>query len=156
MVKCANCGFLAIRNSQTRELMEVEPVIREEGRRRSILPGFRYTWGYETPVCFMNAYNLWDETGDLNKATSESIQATIQKERECKAFVTWQHGYTPKEHKEMLDRQEMLKWQAAREDADKKWQTRQQWFMVIIAGIFTVLGGIIGAVIALLSSAKLP
>jgi hypothetical protein len=66
--------------------------------------------------------------------------------------IEWHQGFTPKEHQEMIDRDKMLKWQADREDADKKWQTKQLWMMAIIAGVFTILGGVIAAVISILPS----
>ena len=77
----------------------------------------------------------------------------MNQERECTFFTKWQQGFTPKEHREMIDRQAMLKWQTEREDIDKKWQIQQRWFMVVVAGIFTIIGGVIGAIIVLVTSA---
>ena len=67
-------------------------------------------------------------------------------------------GFSPKEHREMMDREWMLKWQADREEADRKWREKQrqedkQWrrielivigiIGVLVAGGFAVLGAFI-------------
>ncbi len=43
----------------------------------------------------------------------------------------------------MIDREKMMKWQAEREEADKEWRGKQQWKLVIVAGVFTLLGALI-------------
>ena len=47
----------------------------------------------------------------------------------------------------MMDREKMLEWQLEREEADRKWRSKQDWKLIIIAGIFTMLGAIIGTII---------
>ncbi len=149
MVKCSECGFLASRNLQSRQLEETEPEIREEGALSIAWNTDKPFDKYEPPICFMQVpdfdvipYSLqFVLQRDKEK---EKIRAEIQRERMCESFIEWRLGATPKEHREMLDRKEMLKWQAEREESDRKWRTRQQWFMVIVAGIFTILGVIIG------------
>jgi hypothetical protein len=84
----------------------------------------------------------------LDKKEKEKVRSEIQRERECKSFTTWKSGSTPKEHREMIDREAMLKWQAEREEADRKWRSRQDWRLVIIAGIFTILGAILAALLS--------
>jgi hypothetical protein len=156
MVKCSECGFLAIRNAETRNLEEVEFKPRQSGDIGK-LGVQRYVL---IPVCFAMVANFDEEIEELRKSPeytekrngygqvtwpqwSTFVKVVLNKERECESFTRWHQGFTPKEHREMLDRQEMLKWQADREDADRKWRTRQRWYMVIIAGIFTILGGVI-------------
>ena len=63
-----------------------------------------------------------------------------------------------KEHREMMDRDRMLQWQAQREDADREWRERQRnddkrWrrielivigvIGVLVAGGFAILGAFI-------------
>lgn len=72
----------------------------------------------------------------------------IQKERECgESFTEWQLGFTPKEHREMLDRQEFLKWQARQRNEDKRWRVIELIVIgvitVVIAGGFTIFGAFI-------------
>lgn len=162
MVRCSECGFLAARNTETRNLEEVELKSRQNGdigKQRYVL----------IPVCFAMAVNFEEEAKELRTSPEYTqrkneigevvwpkwnalVKVILSKGRQCKSFTKWQQGFIPKEHQEILDRQFMLKWQAGREDADKKWRTRQQWFMVIVAGIFTILGGIIGVVITLIAN----
>ncbi len=139
MVKCADCGFLTKINQETRALEETEQITRNEGIITS-------------PVCFVRANDLWAESGTnygiICGGSEINIKATLQKDRDCRQFTKWQQGFTPKEHREMLDRTQMLKWQTEREEADRKWQAQQQVRLAVIAGIFVVLGAIIGALVA--------
>ncbi len=161
MAKCAECGFLAARNSHNRQLEEVENVFREEGKPSLIYDkdallgmGGRHE---SEPLCFAQVYDLRSEfmASTLENHPSysipdnESIRSVIHETRKCNNFVRWQQGFTPKEHREMIDRKEMLKWQADREDADRKWREKQDKKLVIIAGGFTILGALIGTLIAL-------
>jgi hypothetical protein len=113
----------------------------------------QYKGQYDIPLCFVQSYDLCDEVkaaGGKSELDAVIVKSIIDQDRQCNSFIKWQQGFTPKEHREMIDREAMRKWQAEREEADRKWMTHQQRFMVIIAGIFTILGGIIGAVITFL------
>jgi hypothetical protein len=75
----------------------------------------------------------------------------ITRDRNCdKAgkFTNYQQGFTPKEHKEMMDRKEMLEWQAKREEADREWRSKEEWkrnwFMAGVAIVAVILGIILG------------
>lgn len=155
MVKCSECGFLAVRDIDTRELEEVDGTFREWGRPPLKRIGGRnqYKGQYDIPLCFVQSYNLYDEVktaGGKPELDYVIVKSIIDQDRQCNSFIKWQQGFTPKEHREMIDREAMRKWQAEREESGRKWMTHQQRFMVIIAGIFTILGGIIGAVITFL------
>jgi hypothetical protein len=160
MVKCADCGFLAARNRQDRQLEEAESIMREKG-----IPAVTFSsnavMGIGTkhegePLCFVQANDLrkefWETTHREHPTyqivDSDSIVEVLLRDRECKDFVKWQQGFTPKEHREMLDRLEQRRWQEGREDTDRKWRSKQDKNLVIIAGLFTILGAVIGAVIA--------
>jgi hypothetical protein len=82
-------------------------------------------------------------------------------ERKCAEFCEWRQGFSPKEHREMVDREELRRWQADREDADRLWRERQDekrddrqaallWQLAGVAGLFTLIGASAGAVIAAL------
>jgi hypothetical protein len=75
-----------------------------------------------------------------------------QDDRDCKEWAEWHQGFTPKEHKEMIDRKEMLAWQAKRENADKDWRakqedkhSREEWLRYIFLCIVTILATLIAA-----------
>jgi hypothetical protein len=168
MVRCSECGFLALRNIETRNLDEAEEEFRKLGRL-SEYSKFHPVKEFDTPfykdeeltryvhedlpVCFAKICDfgiLCTQATTATSTYSEDILSVINTKRPCESFTKWHRGFTPKEHQEMIDREAMMRWQSQREDADRKWMTRQQWFMVIVAGIFTVLGGIIALVITLI------
>jgi len=131
MVKCAECGFLASRNLETRILEETEQITRDTGYVLDM---------YQPPICFVRVNDFRDDA--------------IQKERICEQFTKWRQGSTPKEHQKMIDREARLKWQSEREDADKRWRDDQRrqdkkWriveliILVVSAGLFTWLGAFI-------------
>jgi len=150
MVKCADCGFLASRDIETRYLEETEQEIRQEGCPVLMVDTVKIGSKFEPPICFMRSPDyrvvpfgqIYDH---------KPVKAEIQRERNCNLFTPWQQGFTPKEHREMLDREKMLKWQAEREDADRAWRERQEKKLIFIAGGFTILGAVIGGVIGLIA-----
>jgi hypothetical protein len=149
----------------------VEAFFREKGRPvpiydKDALPfqmGSRHEW---QPLCFAQVYDLRNEFMEITHRKNpthespdvESVRAVIHEDRDCDSFVKWRQGSTPKEHQEMIDRDRLLKlqeeqrnndrkWQAEREEADRKWRSGQDRKMLVIAGCFTILGTILGAVI---------
>jgi hypothetical protein len=166
MPRCSNCGFLAVRDINTRQLEEVDGTFREWGRPplKRVAGRNQYKGQYDIPICFVRAHNLYNEvieSGVKPELYYTIVKTVIDEDRQCDSFIEWHQGFTPKEHQEMLDRKEMLKWQAEREKEDKEWQqrqreiehnwqSRQQLFLAIIAGIFTIIGGIIGVIITLI------
>lgn len=159
MAKCSECGFLTLRDRNSLQLVEVIDDYRESGRATKV----EY---HNYPICFVMAYDLMPEVEreahvqfqEGKGEWSGYVLRIITRDRDCDKlgkFVKYQQGFTPKEHREMMDRQFMLDWQSRRDDADKKWRARQQWFMVIVAGTFVILGGAIGAIITLIASGQL-
>jgi len=81
------------------------------------------------------------------KPAAEELLSLLQGERECTEFTTWCQGFTPKEHQEMLDRQRLLKWQAERENEDRRWRDDQRreerrWRLIellVLGGFVTVV-----------------
>lgn len=168
MAICAHCGFLAIRNTNTEQLGEVNRTYEgnpffnlESHGNLPLIVG-------NTPLCFARKYNLHNEYfSTLSKTLEEkgtnegnnldlhlSVQKVLNTERECDCFTQWQTGFTPKEIQDALDRKWMQKrederrdadrkWQLEREDADRKWRNKQDWKLVFVAGGFTLLGAIL-------------
>jgi hypothetical protein len=155
--KCADCGFLAVRNIYSRGLEEAEKTFRDTGAQPTTVThntdGTLIIIGsYEDePLCFMQACNLKKE---FYKPLNSSVPIVLHEDRECDEFTEWQQGSSPKEHREMMDRKEMLKWQADREDADKKWREQQEqkhsteeWHRYIFVGILGIVAVIIGVIL---------
>ena len=190
MVKCADCGFLTLRNAYSGQLDEVDEVFRDTGdpprRRREEPPGLHnptalYTTPYHhVPICFAGVYDFLDEM-KLGPGWRDHdlpgvmVKEVIEKDRECPledqglGFTPWQRGFTPKEHRDICDRQQALIqeseirnliWQ--REDArDKRaedWhkeemntlrsQHRQQLIVFgLFVGILSLTGAVIGGIL---------
>ena len=161
--KCVDCGYLAVRDLETRELGEAE---RDEmgnfvfANIRKLASGGDLTGGRlvylpkdDSPICFARASNLKSEYGakphesSLLNTWQAKIQEVLIRERDCSDFTDWIPGFIPKEHREMIDREKMLKWQSEREDADKKWRSGQERYLARVAGIYAISAGIIGAAI---------
>ena len=175
---CAKCGFLALRNLFTGDLDEapdkyrvdgVIPEIRTHVKRSQSINDF-YDYPYDgVPICFKRADNLIDEVvwrGSPGVVVPEAVKAIVDKERTCndQTFTEWQQGFTPKEHREMLDRQWLLERQEAREDADRAWRAvqeakadkRYKWNLVITAGLVTIVSAIIQILSAFIQRGSLP
>ncbi len=137
MVKCADCGFLTLRDKATGELVEVIDDYRVSGR----VPDwaiFRHYHNY--PICFVMAYDLMPEVErqalkqiqDNISEWGKYVLELIQKERLCPpdgnncGFTNYQQGFTPKEHQEMLDEQWKREYEAKREDTDREWRAEQR------------------------------
>ena len=156
MVKCANCGYLAVRNKTDYYLGEASIDFRDRG---SIALGTddkgnnQHPLHEKIPLCFARYHYLGDAIKSIQHKDNPFNEVTtiIQADINCSEFIEWQQGFTPKEHREMVDRDKMLKLQNDREVADRKWRDKQDKKLVIIAGIFTFLGAIIGALIASIS-----
>ena len=140
MVKCAECGFLAVRNPGTGEPDQATDAYRETG---STQPWGDYDAEYP-PLCFVREYPLqreasqfrneiWPEPNihwpELRSRLIHSTNEVIQRERECSRFNLWQQGFTPKEHREMLDR----KW-------ERRWRLIELGVLALLGGAFTALG----------------
>ena len=136
MVKCADCGYLAVRNRDTYCLDEAGSDFREKGM---VALGREYGRNQyplheQMPLCFARYQYLGEEIKNINKEknATEEVSRIIKTEIKCEEFVKWQHGFTPKEHREMLDRQ----W-------ERKWRIITGIIFVCLAGLFTLLGALI-------------
>lgn len=130
-VKCADCGYLTIlQKHPDRALAEVDREIRKTGD-----PPVKHHQGQEFenwPLCFVHRYELkheFDEANEQSRQNSrqQNFLAVINLPRncepvDCKGFVEWKQGFTPKEHYEMMLSAEMLAIQHRREDDDRKWR----------------------------------
>ncbi len=84
-----------------------------------------------------------DVRAEGNPGNEDALEV-ITKQRQCDdGFTTFQLGFSPKEHREMIDRQWMLVREDRRDDTVRKWQTK----MIVVAGVFTVIAALLGAVI---------
>ena len=118
-VKCSDCGFLAMRRRDDLTLVEADREFRTTGRAEK---GPKFI--QERPICFAMKTNFIEELSDQINPDPPKVKAGIQGERECDGFTEWQLGFTPKEHKEMLDEKWKLAFQAEQEEKVRAHQER--------------------------------
>jgi|SRR3972149_4593907 len=125
MAKCSECGFLTLRrNSGVLEAAD-------EYFRATGVPDVGGGQHRQVPLCFMRVVDFRDEFELNNVALREHppenlVKDVINKERPCNQVTAWKFGFTPKEHREMLDRQWMLDFQTKRENEDREWREHQE------------------------------
>lgn len=148
MVKCTDCGFVTFRHRVTRELVEIGGDIRSSGEIPNTDNG-RHKLYVDEPMCFVQAFPL---QGEMEMDGSDAILMVIRKDRECDSYTEWQQGFTPKEHREMLDRKRMIEREDTRDKEQREWRAdeskRDRTFriqLVVVAGFFVILATFLGA-----------
>ena len=134
---CARCGFLSLL-TDLGELGHATAPYREKGHEDSGIRAthFRSDW----PVCFVQAARLREELAsepnppDDGPAGANRLRVLQRERPDCVGkYTEWIQGFTPKEHREMLDREE-----------SQRLQRRQDRFNLRVA-----LTGVIVAVIGI-------
>lgn len=97
MVRCADCGFLALRRRESQQLLGAEMPYREHGVLPEAVDADFQDEFESTPYCFVMAQPIHKEREDR--------KGIIQRDRSCDSWVQWQQGFSPKEHREMLEEQ---------------------------------------------------
>lgn len=129
------------------------------------------------PICFMLAADIYsevieetdtlhqawldanpdwdDKTADRagHRAQTEATRLTLKFERECWEFTPWRQGSSPKEHREMLDRDLMQAREDRRGEADRKWRDGQRREERIWHGIEILAFGVLVSITAIVASA---
>jgi len=150
-VKCQTCGFLAARDFGTRALVEVEAGFRATGYHPAgMLGAFASAAGLSeqrplfeaVPVCFVQAFDL---VAEAKAAKDSAVLPVIAAERACPRFVKWVQGHTPREHQDMMDRQEQREWQAEQKRSDRRFHLLMVLISIVSSALFTVLGWFMGS-----------
>lgn len=158
MVKCAECGFLTVRKLTDGSLIEVDGGFRKYGK--ATMDKSERQFLQESFICFARAFDLIEEGEDTERQQAllaeqdepmsdwvGYLREIITRDRECAEYTEWQQGFTPKEHREMLDRQELRDYQYRQRKEDKRWRIIELvvigFIAVLVAGGFTILGAFI-------------
>jgi hypothetical protein len=123
-IQCINCGFLANHEGLT----EVDYDIRHKTGSKI------YSIGRFSFLCSQQKADFtaeFDNQGGID--SSEKMLGIVSRERKCPYFRKWHPSFSPKEHREMVDREHERIWHI---------------FEIIAIGLFTTLSGVIGALIA--------
>jgi len=151
LVRCSECGFLAARDWGTREFVEIDDKKRNSGKIGSDFGGLE-----PIPVCFINCFNIKEEVEVLRKAARDEptqnsygqhisphwenyVKQVLNTERVCEYFIEWQQGSTPKEHREMMDRQFMMEMEEKRRKNDRKWHWIEIGIIIIVTALVNYL-----------------
>jgi hypothetical protein len=105
MVKCSECGFLAFRTRDSLEFVEAIESIRLGQRIPNALV-------LQMPFCFIRKLDFREAYGwerDSLGISEHLIYPVIQAERDCDGYTAWQQGFSPREHREMLDEERRLR-----------------------------------------------
>jgi hypothetical protein len=128
MVNCAECGLLALVRSGNHALEEAHSTFRETGGVS--VPGLGTRVYERYPICSVRRCDLEAEYRDgqevfTNNDGSDSAKAVIQKARDCEFFIPWRMGFTPQQHRELLDMQMDREWREQRLQEDRAWRDEQ-------------------------------
>jgi len=98
-----------------------------------------------------------DEYGDFGFAPksmgyedypASMVLEILQKDRNCDDFRPWNLGFTPKEHREMLDRERMLRFEEERRRSDHRWRIAELLILGPFMAIVILASAIVGALIS--------
>ena len=135
MVKCADCGFLAVRTSPN--VSEVpylaEMLASHRSEARIAWPSLTYS---PRPLCFMRVPWFHEQMEEVPNDPYPDLSPVIHVEQSCREFTEWLQGFTPKEHQESLD-----------QDEREKRQRFQLMLIMFGGGFFTVIGAVISQLI---------
>ncbi|XUX01017.1 MAG: hypothetical protein TUN42_03230 [Dehalogenimonas sp.] len=168
MVKCADCGFLTLKDDIQDRFIEVDEQYRNTG---TLLASHAHYGCRIQPICFLTRYNLPQEYDDCERPTHEKILEVLQKERDCNTdergfgFTRFLQGFTPKGHYEMINGERLFKieqqqreWIAEqrrldieyrdkKDQADKEWRSDQEqktkgqfiWSLIVLGIIASLI-----------------
>ena len=138
MVKCRECGFLAVRD-ELGEVCEATRETREKGTRRD------YTghWGCPSLFCYCGSAAFPSVPRNPIQAIAAAITAAI----DCPRWQPWREGKSPKEHEEMglIEISELRQAQLRHEDREESSRRDHttRW-LAIGAMIVSVAAAVIG------------
>jgi hypothetical protein len=165
VVRCADCGYLGLRNLETGALDEADEAFLRDATIRPV-SGVRSMAAYDAlPVCAKGAVNFREEA---NPGHQPSIVQAITKPRECREFMKRHTGLAPKEHRQMeIDHfirteqarlaREQREWQEARQKEDREHREKREddhrrfdkiWGLfasLVIALVSAIVGYIFGS-----------
>ena len=149
MVKCADCGYLAVRSKVDYSLGEATSDFREKGMvaiGRDDRGMNQHPLHENIPLCFTRQPYFRDATKNIKNRDNpfEEVKAMIQKDIDCKEFTTWQQGFTPKEHREMQSIKEQREWQEKQRKSDRCWRFWEILAFIIAGAVTAFIASLIG------------
>jgi hypothetical protein len=153
---CDTCGFLVMRVWGDTVFYEATQEYREKG----VDVGASGS-SSRPPLCIVLAARLDKEVEEHTREragpnmsnTEYDLLPIIQKpDRDCSKWRKWEQGFSPKEHREMMDRQWMLNMEDKRDTSTREWQAEQeakrrrfQLWLAVLSGLMVILAAMVGA-----------
>ena len=122
-VRCAECGYLAIREVKKWTLCEAERKYRDDLTTPPNGPDREYQF---VPVCFAGEVSFAESLQGSEKEKRAECRSAISRDRECPSFTSWKPGFSPKEHVDMQLVREQREWQQGEEKRRREWQKEQE------------------------------
>ena len=119
--RCVDCGYLAVRDFKSRELVEVESGMRETGVQPHV-PLYDHKIYEPPPLCSAGVHNIHRELGSDQ---ADNFLRVILTARTCDQFTTWRQGYSPREHRDMDILEKQKEDQRQRDESDRLWREKQ-------------------------------
>ena len=141
MAKCAECGYLTMRNRETRELVDAEDSYRTTGRGPlGGVEGGRLVGIYDdVPICFVRAANLREEFSSAHGTGANPVEVVICRERPCKSATPRIQGFTPKEHKQMISDAELERLRTDEARKNHRWNLANFIAIVVLVPLVNFL-----------------
>lgn len=171
MVQCSDCGFLGLRQNRTGRLREAIEDFRKQGSaaggwndyplcairaadldgecatQRPIEQQMRDDEGVDRVQVTIRAQGR--ETTETHPydnpraVTRAAVRYVISRERDCTEFIEWHPGFTPQDHRRMLDQ----RWREAQEDArrrsERRWRLFEMGMLLLVGAGAAILGGLV-------------
>ena len=148
-IKCADCGLIAWRHRETGQLVEVHEGYRRDFVYPSAISAFKF------PMCTMAKRDIRTECDDEGnrlalshletpvdwKEMANFVRKILTSEYHCSEFAQYQMGFSPQEHREMLDRKWMIEHERRSQRVDRAWRFVEIFCAAVVgAGIARFLG----------------
>ncbi len=158
MVKCADCGYLAVRNKETHALVSPAREQRETGEAPPAPGAVERPIG-TIPICAIGVCDLRRKVEEARRGMvgkpvirdGEAPKAVIQKDHDCQRSTKWIPALSPKEHIDMdlLEKQQV--WDDERDKRQQAWQEERDARNLRV-NRWLVLAAVISALAALASA----
>jgi hypothetical protein len=118
--RCRDCGFLAVRNTETNRLDETPEFTRMDGT----LPAGKHWRG---PICYVKAQPITEHFKKLPqpKQGPEGFLEIIEEDRHCEQATPYLPDYSPREHYEMILTEKVIEIERKRSEEDRAWREKE-------------------------------
>jgi len=153
-VRCADCGFFAVRRRAQNVFDEASIHVRKTCQLGDLMTATDGSGELVIPMniagdCRAECFVMVEDFDGLD---GEALRAEIEKPRECQRFFPWRQGYSPKEHRQLQYDLTLLEMGERRDRFEAEQRERDRRWMLKTSVINAVLSGAVGGGLGLLAS----